>query len=150
MTLPPGTSAEVQEELRKLIGYFENNRHRTDYPTYRRQGLGHRQRPDGGGLQDHRGTLEGIGHALGRGRGGHGGGAARPVRQRRQTLGRLLVPTPPPRGVNVTQVKDAHPPRSLSILFFVNVRKILRGEVFNSSELVRTFAVSDLSGVPAA
>ena len=27
--------AEVREELRKLIGYFENNRHRTDYPAYR-------------------------------------------------------------------------------------------------------------------
>ncbi|MFL5243411.1 MAG: ISKra4 family transposase, partial [Gemmataceae bacterium] len=26
---------EVHEELRKLIGYFENNRHRTDYPAYR-------------------------------------------------------------------------------------------------------------------
>jgi hypothetical protein len=25
----------VREELRKLIGYFENNRHRTDYPRYR-------------------------------------------------------------------------------------------------------------------
>jgi hypothetical protein len=35
---PPGASAEVQEELRKLIGYFENNRHRTDYPRYRRNG----------------------------------------------------------------------------------------------------------------
>lgn len=35
---PPGTSAEVQEEFRKLIGYFANNRHRTDYPTYRRNG----------------------------------------------------------------------------------------------------------------
>ena len=38
LELPPRTSAEVQEELRKLIGYFENNRHRTDYPTYRRNG----------------------------------------------------------------------------------------------------------------
>lgn len=38
LQLPPRTSAEVQEELRKLIGYFENNRHRTDYPTYRRNG----------------------------------------------------------------------------------------------------------------
>ena len=38
LVLPSGTSAEVQEELRKLIGYFENNRHRTDYPTYRQQG----------------------------------------------------------------------------------------------------------------
>lgn len=38
IALPPSTAAEVQEELRKLIGYFENNRHRTDYPTYRRQG----------------------------------------------------------------------------------------------------------------
>jgi hypothetical protein len=36
--LPPQTSKEVQEELRKLIGYFENNRHRTDYPTYRQRG----------------------------------------------------------------------------------------------------------------
>ena len=38
LELPPGTSAVVQEELRKLIGYFENNRHRTDYPTYRQKG----------------------------------------------------------------------------------------------------------------
>ena len=38
IVLPPGTSREVQEELRKLLGYFENNRHRTDYPTYRRNG----------------------------------------------------------------------------------------------------------------
>jgi hypothetical protein len=36
--LPPRTSAAVREELRKLIGYFENNRHRTDYPTYRQKG----------------------------------------------------------------------------------------------------------------
>jgi hypothetical protein len=38
LELPPGTSAAVREELRKLLGYFENNRHRTDYPTYRRKG----------------------------------------------------------------------------------------------------------------
>jgi Uncharacterised protein family (UPF0236) len=38
MKLPPRTSAPVREELRKLIGYFENNRHRTDYPTYRQNG----------------------------------------------------------------------------------------------------------------
>jgi hypothetical protein len=38
LPLPPRTRAEIREELRKLIGYFENNRHRTDYPTYRRQG----------------------------------------------------------------------------------------------------------------
>jgi hypothetical protein len=36
--LPPGTRAEVREEFRKLIGYFENNRHRTDYPRYRAKG----------------------------------------------------------------------------------------------------------------
>ena len=36
--LPPGTPAEVQEALRQLLGYFENNRHRTDYPTYRANG----------------------------------------------------------------------------------------------------------------
>ncbi len=38
LELPPRTRAEVHEELRKLLGYFENNRHRTDYPTYRRKG----------------------------------------------------------------------------------------------------------------
>jgi hypothetical protein len=36
--LPSSASAEVREEFRKLIGYFENNRHRTDYPTYRKNG----------------------------------------------------------------------------------------------------------------
>jgi hypothetical protein len=38
LPLPPRTSAEVDEELRKLIGYFENNRHRTAYPSYRSKG----------------------------------------------------------------------------------------------------------------
>jgi hypothetical protein len=38
IALPPRTPAEVKEELRKVIGYFENNRHRTDYPTYRQKG----------------------------------------------------------------------------------------------------------------
>lgn len=36
--LPAGASAPAREELRKLIGYFTNNRHRTDYPAYRRNG----------------------------------------------------------------------------------------------------------------
>jgi hypothetical protein len=38
VSLPPGTRTEVREELRKLIGYFEKNEHRTDYPTYRAKG----------------------------------------------------------------------------------------------------------------
>jgi Uncharacterised protein family (UPF0236) len=38
LAMPPRTSEEVAEELRKLIGYFENNRHRTDYPNYRKKG----------------------------------------------------------------------------------------------------------------
>lgn len=38
LVLPPDTSAAVQERLRQLIGYMENNRHRTDYPRYRQQG----------------------------------------------------------------------------------------------------------------
>jgi hypothetical protein len=38
LALPRGAPAEAAEELRKLIGYFENNRHRTDYPTYRHNG----------------------------------------------------------------------------------------------------------------
>jgi hypothetical protein len=36
--LPKGTPAEAREGLRRLIGYFENNRHRTDYPRYRANG----------------------------------------------------------------------------------------------------------------
>ena len=38
LALPKGTRGEVREELRKLVGYFEKNRHRTDYPTYRARG----------------------------------------------------------------------------------------------------------------
>jgi hypothetical protein len=38
LALPAGASAQAREELRKLIGYFTNNRHRTDYPSYRRKG----------------------------------------------------------------------------------------------------------------
>jgi hypothetical protein len=38
LELPPGVAGEVREELRQLIGDFENNRHRTDYPTYRANG----------------------------------------------------------------------------------------------------------------
>ena len=36
--LGPQAPEQVREELRKLIGYFENNRHRTDYPKYRERG----------------------------------------------------------------------------------------------------------------
>jgi hypothetical protein len=38
MAWPPGAAAEVREEWRKLVGYFEHNRHRTDYPSYRAKG----------------------------------------------------------------------------------------------------------------
>jgi hypothetical protein len=38
LALPLSASEQTHEELRKLIGYFENNRHRTDYPTYRKNG----------------------------------------------------------------------------------------------------------------
>ena len=38
LPVPPRTPAAVREEWRKLIGYFENNRHRTDYPKYRANG----------------------------------------------------------------------------------------------------------------
>lgn len=36
--LPAASKGEVVEELRKLVGYFEKNRHRTDYPGYRAKG----------------------------------------------------------------------------------------------------------------
>jgi hypothetical protein len=39
MELPPASSLAVSEELRKLIGYFAKNSHRTNYPAYRSQGL---------------------------------------------------------------------------------------------------------------
>lgn len=38
LDLPKGTRREVREELRKLTGYFESNRHRTNYPHYRSKG----------------------------------------------------------------------------------------------------------------
>jgi hypothetical protein len=38
VVLPAGTPADVREALRQLIGYFEHNRHRTDYPSYRARG----------------------------------------------------------------------------------------------------------------
>ena len=38
LALPADASSATREELRKLIGYFTNNRHRTDYPTYRGKG----------------------------------------------------------------------------------------------------------------
>lgn len=38
VNLPKGTRGEVRESLRKLIGYFEHNRHRTAYPIYRHNG----------------------------------------------------------------------------------------------------------------
>jgi hypothetical protein len=36
--LTPPTDATAADEFRKLIGYFTNNEHRTDYPTYRAHG----------------------------------------------------------------------------------------------------------------
>jgi hypothetical protein len=38
LALPSRTSAAVREALRQLLGYFENNQHRTDYPRYRANG----------------------------------------------------------------------------------------------------------------
>jgi hypothetical protein len=38
LLLPPRTPPATHEELRKLVGYFENNEHRTDYPKYRVNG----------------------------------------------------------------------------------------------------------------
>lgn len=38
LKLPPRTPTATREELRRLAGYFEHNRHRTDYPRYRAQG----------------------------------------------------------------------------------------------------------------
>jgi hypothetical protein len=38
VAVPARASAEATEALRLVIGYFENNRHRTDYPTYLRNG----------------------------------------------------------------------------------------------------------------
>ena len=37
-SLGASPSSEASEELRKLVGYFEKNAHRTDYPSYRAKG----------------------------------------------------------------------------------------------------------------
>lgn len=36
--VPARAGTAVSEALRKLVGYLENHRHRTDYPTYRQKG----------------------------------------------------------------------------------------------------------------
>jgi hypothetical protein len=36
--LPPPAAADAADELRKLINYFADNEHRTDYPEYKRHG----------------------------------------------------------------------------------------------------------------
>jgi hypothetical protein len=104
LPLPPRTRRAVKEELRKLIGYFAHNRHRTDYPSYRAR-LGDRQRPHEGGWQDHWRTLERLRHALGRGWGGHCGSLTSLVRQWQQTLGWLLGATETPGRVKSPQQK---------------------------------------------
>jgi hypothetical protein len=47
--------------LRKPIGYFTNNRHRTDYPTYRRRGWGIGGGPTEAGRKIIGGRLKGSG-----------------------------------------------------------------------------------------
>jgi hypothetical protein len=71
--------------------------------------VGHWEWSDGGGLQDHRRTLERIGDALGGGRCGDRGGVACSLRQRWHAVGRLLGAAAPQGKLNPTQVKDAHP-----------------------------------------
>ncbi len=83
-----------QEELRKLIGYFTNNRHRTDYPTYRRKGWDIGSGPTEAGCRI-------IGERLkGRACGWVEDGAASRWRYAvsgGKSLGRLLGPATPPR-----------------------------------------------------
>jgi hypothetical protein len=112
LTLPPRTSAVVHEELRKLRGYFENNRHRTDYPTYRRNGWDIGSGPTEAGCKIIGERLKGSGMPLGRGWSGDRGGAAGTLRQQWQTLGWLLGPAASAAAagsLKVTQVKDSHP-----------------------------------------
>jgi hypothetical protein len=89
VTLPPRTSAEVHEALPKLLGYFENNRHRTDYPTYRQRGWDVGSGPTEAGCKIIGERLKGSGMPWVE----DGGRAARPLRQRRQSLRRLPGPT---------------------------------------------------------
>lgn len=97
--LPSRASAEVREELRKLIGYFENNRHRTDYPSYRQKGWDIGSGPTEAGCKI-------IGERL-------KGSGMRWVKDGAATVaaisGTASGPNPiiPPH--EVTQVKDAHP-----------------------------------------
>lgn len=55
---------EAREALRKRIGYFENSRHRTDYPAYRAKGWNISSGPAEAGCKI-QGAVEGIGDALG-------------------------------------------------------------------------------------
>jgi hypothetical protein len=61
MELPPAASAALRETLRKLIGCFENNRHRTDYPRYRAMGWGIGSGPTEAGCKIIGERLKGLG-----------------------------------------------------------------------------------------
>ena len=94
-------SAQAQEELRKRIGNFENNRQRTAYPTYRQKGWDIGSGPTEAGCKIIGERLKGSGMRWVEDGRGHGGGPACPVCQRPQGLGRLLGQTPPPRRVKI-------------------------------------------------
>jgi hypothetical protein len=64
-TLPPRADSQVREEWRKLIGYFENNRHRTDYPIYRARGWDIGSGPTEAGCKIIGERFERLRHALG-------------------------------------------------------------------------------------
>jgi hypothetical protein len=60
-----GATGEAREELRKLIGYFENNRRRTDYPAYRANEWDIGSGPTEAGCKIIGKRLKGIGDAVG-------------------------------------------------------------------------------------
>ncbi len=108
LALPAEASVQTREELRKLIGYFENNRHRTDYPSYRRNGwdigaaarleagckiIGERLKGSGMLVED--GCAVTVASLL-------------PFTSAAEKCGTALA-CQRRRGLNVTQVKDSHP-----------------------------------------
>ncbi len=91
LALPPEAPAQTREELRKLIGYFTNNRHRTDYPSYRRQGWDIGSGPTEAGCKIIGERLKGSGMRWVEDGAVTVASLRAPVRQRRQNLGRLLA-----------------------------------------------------------
>lgn len=61
LALPEGAAAELSEAWRRLVAYYQENRHRTAYPRYRQRGWDVGSGPTEAGCKVLQGRLKGVG-----------------------------------------------------------------------------------------